>query len=121
MDVTPWETASGGKAVECVGPGPCTLTEKLDKPVGAYSVAVQYFDLNSGASSYELLLNGRQVAAWKADMALPSRKLDGHTATRFTVPRVELKPGDTLTLRGTPDGGERAPVDYVEIDPASRP
>jgi alpha-glucuronidase len=34
----------------------------------------------------------------------------------FTIAGVHLKPRDTLTLRGTPDQGEPAPVDYIEIE-----
>ncbi|MGA1984438.1 MAG: alpha-glucuronidase family glycosyl hydrolase [Acidobacteriaceae bacterium] len=115
VDVTPWETASGGKAVICSDAPVCSLTTRLSRPAGTYSIAVQYFDLNDGKSSYQLLLNGKPVASWKADRSLPSGKLDGHTSTRFTVPRIHLAPGDTLTLRGTPDGAEPAPVDYIEI------
>jgi alpha-glucuronidase len=80
---------------------------------------VQYFDLNTGKSSYELLLNGKPIATWKADRSLPSAKLNGHTSTRFTVPGIHLAPGDTLTLHGTPDGEEPAPVDYIEITPVN--
>jgi alpha-glucuronidase len=117
VDVVPWETASGGKAVVCKEAPTCSLTTQLDRPAGEYSIAVQYFDLNSGSSSYELLINDKPVASWKADRLLPSNKLDGHTSTRFTVPSIRLAPGDTLTLRGTPDGKEPAPVDYIEITP----
>jgi alpha-glucuronidase len=42
--------------------------------------------------------------------------LDGSTSTLFTVPDVRLKPSDTLTLRGTPNQGEPAPVDYIEVE-----
>jgi alpha-glucuronidase len=117
VDVVPWETASGGKAVVCTEAPSCSLTTQLNRPAGDYSIAVQYFDLNSGDSSYELSLNGRPVADWKAGRQLPSSKLDGHTSTRFTVPSIHLGPGDILTLRGTPDGKEPAPVDYIEITP----
>ena len=118
MDVTPWETASGGKAVECEDAAGCMVSAKLERPAGEYRIAVQYFDLNDGVSTYQLMLNGKQIATWKADMMLPSAKLDGHTATRYTLPdRIALKPGDELVLRGTPDGKEAAPVDYIEIAP----
>jgi len=120
VDATPWETASGGKAVAC-GKSACTLTTKVAGASGRYSVAVQYFDLRTGVSRYELLVNGKTVAEWKADDVLPpavvDRRLDGHTSTRFTLPEVELHTGDTLLLRGTPDGGEAAPVDYIELTP----
>jgi alpha-glucuronidase len=119
VDVTPWETASGGKAVICSDAPVCSLTTRLNRPAGTYSIAVQYFDLNTGKSSYELLVNGKPIATWKADRLLPSAKLSGHTSTRFTVPGIHLAPGDTLTLRGTPDGEEPAPVDYIEITPVN--
>jgi alpha-glucuronidase len=119
VDVTPWETASGGKAVVCDRAAACTLSAKLDKPAGIYNIAVQYFDIHPETAQYELLLNGKNVAHWTADNTLPpavsDKKLDGHTTTRFTVPGVPLAPGDTLELRGTPDAAEHAPVDYIEI------
>ena len=40
---------------------------------------------------------------------------DGETSTRITFSNITLKPGDTLTLHGTPDNTEPAPVDYIEI------
>ncbi|NYF81126.1 alpha-glucuronidase family glycosyl hydrolase [Granulicella arctica] len=119
VDVTPWETASGGKAVVCNRAAACTLTVKLDRPVGSYKMAVQYFDLRVGDAQYELLLDGKPIAHWIADDILPpavvDTQLDGSTSTRFTVSGIALKPGDTLMLRGTPNNGEPAPVDYIEI------
>jgi alpha-glucuronidase len=121
VDATPWETASGGKAVACDRTSACTLTAKLDKPAGNYTIAVQYFDLRTGASKYDLLLNGASIAYWTADAILPAatidKRLDGSTSTRYTISNIALKPGDTLTLSGTPDGDEHAPVDYIEITP----
>ncbi len=123
-DVHPWETASGGKAVICKGPEPCKLTAKLDLPAGHYDIAVQYFDLRGGASHYDLRLNDKPIADWVANDTLPpavnDSHLDGHTSTRFTAHSVSIAPGDTLTLRGTPDGDEAAPVDYIEIIPGSK-
>ncbi len=119
VDVTPWETASGGKAVVCNRPAACTLTAKPGRPDGNYSIGVRYFDLRTGKAQYELLLNGKSLAHWTADATLPpaavDAHLDGSTSTLFTVAGVRLKPGDTITLRGTPDQGEPAPVDYIEV------
>ncbi len=121
VDVHPWETASGGQAVVCTQPAPCTLTAKLDQPSGIYNIAVQYFDLRTGAAQYDLLLNNQSIARWTADATLPpavvDKRLDGHTSTRFTATGIHLSPGDTLILRGTPNSGEPAPVDYIEITP----
>jgi alpha-glucuronidase len=125
IDVVPWETASGGKAVVCPQPTPCTLTATLTRPAGEYTIAVQYFDLRSGVSQYDLLLNGKPIADWAADATLPPAvddpHLDGHTNNRFTTAPLALKSGDLLTLRGTPHGGEQAPVDYLEITPVGSP
>ncbi len=107
VDVTPWETASGGKAVECHDPNGCTLITTLQKPAGTYDIAVQYYDLWRGASQYNLLINNKPVAHWAADDTLPPAQfdahLDGQDATRYTAHGIALKPGDTLELQATPD------------------
>jgi alpha-glucuronidase len=119
VEVTPWETASGGKAVVCNRSSTCTLTAKLGRPDGTYTVSVRYFDLRTGKAQYELLLNGKSLAHWVADATVPPAvvdpHLDGSTSSLFTVSGVRLRPGDTLTVRGTPNEGEPAPVDYIEI------
>jgi alpha-glucuronidase len=117
VPVTPWETASGGKAVECHGRPECSASVKLDRPPGRYDIAVQYFDYRDGVSSYSLLLNGKQIAAWKADNTLPTNQPNGDTSTRYVVRGVDLKPGDDLKIEGQPGGEEPAPLDYVSITP----
>lgn len=119
VDVTPWETASGGKAVVCKDRDSCTATATLASPAGQYDIAVQYFDLLHGSSSYQLFLNQKPIARWAADNGLPSDHLDGHTSTRFTVHGVQLHPGDILMIEGHPNDGEPAPIDYFEITPQS--
>jgi alpha-glucuronidase len=119
VDVTPWETASGGKAVVCKDRDSCTATATLASPAGQYDIAVQYFDLLHGSSSYQLFLNQKPIARWAADNGLPSGHLDGHTSTRFTVHGVQLHPGDILMIEGHPNDGEPAPIDYFEITPQS--
>lgn len=107
VEVTPWETASGGKAVECHVEGGCTLSTEIRQVRGTYDIAVQYFDTWRGESRFELLLNGVSIAHWSASNTLPPAQFDPHpdgqTSTRFTVEDVALKTGDRLTLRGIPD------------------
>jgi alpha-glucuronidase len=117
VEVTPWETASGGKAVACPGQSACAAGFRFEREAGLYDIAVEYFDLNHGASHYRLLVNGRAVAWWAGDDHLPSDKMNGHTSTRHTVAEVKLKPGDEVKIEGMPDGGEPAPLDYVELTP----
>jgi alpha-glucuronidase len=120
VEVTPWETASGGKAMVCNRSAVCSLTARPGRAAADYNIGVRYFDLRTGAAQYELLLNGKPLAHWTANAVLPPAvvdpHLDGSTSALFTLPKVHLKPSDTLTLRGTPDQGEPAPVDYIELD-----
>jgi alpha-glucuronidase len=119
VDVKPWETASNSEAVVCNQSASCTLTTKLDKPAGTYSITVQYFDYWSGKSHFALDLNNQPIGHWIADDTLPPVRAEnqpnGDTSTRITFSNITLKPGDTLTLHGTPDNTEPAPVDYIEI------
>jgi alpha-glucuronidase len=117
-DMAPyWENASNGKFAACSDAAGCTLKTTLNKPAGTYSIGVQYFDTTQGASSFDLILDGKSIGQWKADETWPGRRPDADNSTRFTVSGVHLKPGDTLELHGTPDKSEQAPVDYVEITP----
>ena len=117
VEVTPWETASGGKAIACTGPSPCSATFQFDRPSGTYDIAVQYFDLTHGVSRFDLFVDDRRIDSWAADDHLPSDKMNGHTSTRRTIAGVHLRTGDVLKIAGHPDGGEPAPLDYVEIVP----
>lgn len=117
VDVTPWEMASGGKAIVCTGESQCSASLKFDRPSGTYDIAVEYFDLNHGASRFDLSVDDREIDSWAADDHLPSDRMNGHTSTRRTVSGVQLHTGDVLKISGHPDGGEPAPLDYVEIVP----
>ena len=120
IDITPWETASGGKAVVCRDRASCKATVTLRRSSGKYEIAVQYFDERHGSSTYTLLLNQKAIAHWAGDNnTFPTDRLDGSTSTRFTVHGVVLHPGDVLTIEGHPDDGEPAPLDYLEIYPRS--
>ena len=117
VDVTPWETASGGKAIACTNRPACEASTVLHRPVGWYNIAVQYFDQNNGVSRFRAFLNEQQIGAWDANADLPSDKPNGHTSTRHVIRRVAVRPGDTLRIEGNPNGGEPAPVDYVALQP----
>ncbi|WP_158752341.1 alpha-glucuronidase family glycosyl hydrolase [Acidobacterium sp. S8] len=117
VDVTPWETASGGKAVICELAEPCSASFAFSGKPGRYQISAQYFDTNNGAAGFRLLINGKQMDAWTADDSLPSPKMNGHTSTRHTTSDVALQAGDTIQIEGLPDHGDKAGLDYVEIDP----
>ena len=120
VEVKPWETASGnGEAAECLGRPECSASLKWTGPDGWYDVAVDYYDLRSGASQFALQVTGHQISSWLADEDLPDFRLNGNSETRHTILNVSLHHGDTLMLTGRPDGKEAAAFDYVQITPAS--
>ena len=114
--VTPWEAASGGKAVQC-GQAQCAASFRYDGAAGARDIRVQYFDTNNGAAHFRLMVAGRTADSWEASDHLPTQKLDGSSSTRHTVAAVALRTGDEIRIEGAPDAGDRAALDYVEIAP----
>ena len=117
-DVTPWETASGGKAVTCAAAS-CSATLDYAGASGAFDLAVQYFDEMNGASRFRLLVAGREVDAWVATEDIPTKDPNGHSATRHVTRGVRLTAGDAIRVEGVPEGTEPAPLDYVEITPGT--
>lgn len=114
-----WETASGGKAVECVDHASCSASLIWNQPSGWYNVVVQYYDSMMGVSHFTLQVDGRTIDTWAADADLPGFGISGANSTRQTVYSVALHRGDTLRLTGIPNGSEPAPVDYIEVTPAA--
>jgi alpha-glucuronidase len=124
QNVTPWETASGGQCAQLLDPlldprGHGAVSKKFDGKAGWFNLSVAYFDENDGAAKYRLIIAGQVVDEWTADDTLPDNKPNGHTSTRREISRVALRPGDLIRIEATADGGERAAVDYLEIDPAT--
>ena len=117
-DVTPWEAASGGKAIECASPSRnCSASFHFEGEPGWYDLSVQYFDQNNGVSRFKLYVAEQLVDEWAADDNLPTRKIDAHSSTRHKITGLGLRPGDEIRIEGTGQGGENAPLDYIEIRP----
>ena len=117
-DVTPWEAASGGRAVAC-NVARCAAQFRYNGPPRWYDLRIQFFDQNNGVSRFKLLIGDQTLDEWEADANLPTGKIDGSSSTRHTVTGIALRPGDRIRIEATPDGAERAPLDYIEILPAS--
>ena len=116
FEVVPRETASGGKAVECLPPAQkCSVAFHFEGAAGGYEMDVQYFDQNKGKSKFRVLAGDRVVDEWVADDHLPATKPGGDSSTRRRIPGLALRPGDSIRIEGVPDGEEHAALDYVEI------
>ncbi|MBV9268903.1 MAG: glucosiduronase, partial [Acidobacteriaceae bacterium] len=116
VDVTPWETASAGKAISCPASS-CSAELTFKGAPGWYHIGVQYFDVSTGTARFELFVNSQLVKRWTANASLPFKAVNGDTSTRETVDGVALRSGDKIRLVGYPDGGNAAAVDYIEIRP----
>ena len=114
VDITPWEAASGGKAVSCPA-APCAASLRYTGAPGWFTLRVQYFDPNNGVAHFRLRVGSQIVDEWAADDHLPTKKMDGASSTRRTVPGIALRPGDEIRIEGMPDGGDTAGLDYLEI------
>ena len=118
IQVTPWEGASGGKAIECAQPTQsCTAALTFQGAAGWYELDVEYFDQKNGVSAFRVFVGGQLVNEWSADLRLPAIKPNGDSSTRRRIIGLALRPGDEIRIEGIPDQGERAPLDYVEIYP----
>jgi alpha-glucuronidase len=114
IDVTPWEAASGGKAVACAG-AKCSATFIYGGASGVFEIRVRYFDTNSGASHFRALIGSRMLDEWTANDRVPTRKIDGSSSALHAIERIALQPGAEIRIEGTSDGGETAALDYIEV------
>jgi alpha-glucuronidase len=114
-EITPWEDASGGKAIGCAVASGCAATMRFDGAAGWYAIHVQYFDSNDGASKFRVLVGKQVVDQWTASDRLPTRRMDSTSSARRVISGIALRPGDEIRIEGVPDKTEPAGLDYVEI------
>jgi alpha-glucuronidase len=112
--VTPWEAASGGKAVSCPA-SKCAASFRYNGAPGRYTLRVEYFDQNNGVSHFQLRVANQLVDEWPAGDPASTNKIDGSSSTRRTIRAIALRIGDLVRLEGAPDGGETAAFDYIEV------
>jgi alpha-glucuronidase len=116
IEVSPWETANGGKGVQCVSMTACTASTVFEGPSGPREIIVRYFDENDGASRFRVRVGQREIDAWTADDTFPTKDPNGHSSTWRVIHHVSLAPGDVIVVEGVPDRAEPAVLDYIEIE-----
>jgi alpha-glucuronidase len=117
VDVTPWENASGGKAIECTRQQGCSASFLFSRSAGRYFLYVLYFDQKNGESKYRVFVGDKIVDQWVASGQLPATKIGGDSAVRRRIDGVELHPGERIRIEGSADREEHAALDYVEVTP----
>jgi hypothetical protein len=117
--VTPWETASGDRAVECAGTT-CTATFRYAGTSARRDIVIQYFDVNPGTAHFRVRVGDRVVGEWDAADRIPTRRLDGSSSSRRVLRDVTLRDGDAIVIEGTPQATETAAIDYIEIQETPR-
>jgi hypothetical protein len=59
------------------------------------------------------------IDTWQATFIVPTARLDSSSSSRRTIAEVALRPGDVIRIEGTPDAGELAGLDYIEVLPVN--
>ncbi len=114
--VDPWITASNSSAIVTASNSTAgTAIGAAERPLGQVRHRDQLLRPGGGRSRWNVFVNDREVGNWTGNMEdvlghAASTKLDGGSAVRVTLPPVQLEPGDTLKVVGTPDGKEPAPL-----------
>jgi alpha-glucuronidase len=85
-----------------------------------YDLAINYFDMAEGRSSYEVRVGNKTVGTWMGDLEeklgrATSVYLDGHSAARVVFKDVYVRNGSEVQIIGKPGGIEPAPLDYVSF------
>ena len=94
--------------VETTGTG--SASYKFDNASAAYDIRITYYDEKGAKSHVKLLINGDEKAAFTMDEEVGCWRW-----RRFN--NIQVNKGDTITLVGENDNGERARLDYIEFIP----
>jgi alpha-glucuronidase len=97
----------------------CSAGAQYKRKPGWKTLNIRYFDQNDGSSRYRLYVNEQKIDEWIANDTIPTRRIDSHSSARRLVKGVPLRAGDLIRVEGTPNGGETAALDYIEVLPAS--
>jgi len=115
VEVTPWENASGGKAVECLSPQGCSARFRFDAFSAGYRLDIQHFDIRNGEAKYRVFVADKLVDEWTANLQLPATKIGGDSSMRHRTPTVRISRGDEIRIEGIPDKDDHAGLDFIEF------
>ncbi|MGC9419667.1 MAG: SdrD B-like domain-containing protein [Rhodovulum sp.] len=114
--------ASDGAGIKlCSSYGYASTTFKGD--AGSYDLKISYMDESDGEGWLKVYVNGCEVKRIQLDANDGGDGLDGSSFwSVLTLEDLDLKYGDTITLKGVGDCAEYARIDKIEIcEPACAP
>jgi hypothetical protein len=87
---------------------------------GIYDVEISYFDERDGKGQIDILLNDKNgvvkdIRTIKLDQATSSDVPNEDIRDSFPIEDLAISSGDTISIRGTANGGEQARVDFISF------
>ncbi len=114
MQPVGYTVLQGGSAEVLCPHTDCSSTTIFRGPANVYRIEVGYLR-DVSTSSFELRVNGVVRGRWESRSASPQALLSTSAAERFVVNGIALKAGDQVEVHATASGGDRAPLQFVEI------
>ncbi|MEM6356726.1 MAG: Ig-like domain-containing protein, partial [Pseudomonadota bacterium] len=112
-------TASGGALIAASGVSTARFAH--GGADGTFDLRLVYIDENDGQSSVDVQLNGMSIGGTIFDEDITSSPNNPQAYRSLFIDDVPLVNGDVITIEGTPNGGEPARIDFLEVTPSEAP
>ena len=114
-----WAGIASGDAVASLytGDDQGSLSYTFAGDPGEYTLSVNTFEENDGASTIEVLINGQSVNTTVLDGDFGRAGVETLNAFAIDVSALQLRSGDVIEIRGTRDNGEYARIDSLTFTP----
>ena len=110
----PLDSASGGEVIKVSGGDSGTASKIFRGDSGTYDVVVRYLNEGDSESTLEVSINDLTVDTWSVNDNV-------QTTEEFrerTIANVSLEAEDTIKIVSEKNGGEDAPLDFIELIPS---
>lgn len=99
-----------------IGSAALTFNDAHGITAGSNDITLQFFDEADGKSRIKIMLNGIQVGKTiRLNKDGGGNAAESKNLRKYTIPRVNIQLGDTLTIFGYKHRGEAVRIDYVEL------
>lgn len=117
--------ASQGQYIDLSEPGNLTpgaegtASYQFAEAPGEYDITIGYYDESDGIGQLELEIDNVALESWNLNENTGNQMASNQSFRTRTIQGVQLKPSQTVTLKGTASNpvGEWARVDFIEFIP----